>query len=166
MEEEFCRPATIADLMNLIKSLNGKGAQYILIGGYALYAHGIHRATEDIDILVPAKREAAQPIIEALMMLPDKTANELEAEWFEEGENIRLADEFVVDLILSTCQQTYDTLNKYTEVIEVDGTPITTLNIEGLLLTKQSMRDKDVMDRRSLEIILDRMNDLKSASRK
>lgn len=161
MEEEFCRPATITDLMNLIKSLNEKEAQYILIGGYALYAHGIHRATEDIDILVPAKREAAQPIIEALMMLPDKTANELEPEWFDEGENIRLADEFVVDLILSTCQQTYDTLKKYTEIIEVDGIPITTLNIEGLLLTKQSMRDKDVMDRRSLEIIMNRINESK-----
>ena len=157
MEEEFCRPATITDLMNLIKSLNGNGAQYILIGGYALYAHGIHRATEDIDILVPAKREAAPPIIAALMMLPDKTANELEPEWFDEGENIRLADEFVVDLILSTCQQTYETLKQFTEVIEVDGIPITTLNIEGLLLTKQSMRDKDVMDRKSLEIILNRM---------
>jgi predicted nucleotidyltransferase len=160
MEEEFCRPATINDLMNLIKSLNEKGAQYILIGGYALYAHGIHRATEDIDILVPTKREAAQPIIEALMMLPDKTAKELEPEWFEEGENIRLADEFVVDLILSTCQQTYDSLKKYTEIIEVDGVPITTLSIEGLLLTKQSMRDKDVMDRRSLEIILNRISEL------
>ena len=161
MEDEFCRPATINDLMNLIKSLNEKGAQYILIGGYALYAHGIHRATEDIDILVPTKREAALPIIEALMMLPDKTAKELEPEWFEEGENIRLADEFVVDLILSTCQQTYDSLKKYTEIIEVDGVPMTTLSIEGLLLTKQSMRDKDVMDRRSLEIILNRINELK-----
>jgi hypothetical protein len=159
MEEQFCRPATIVDLMNLIASLNAKGAQYILIGGYALYAHGIHRATEDIDILVPATREAARPIIQALMMLPDKTAAEIEPEWFEEGENIRLADEFVVDLILSTCQQTYDTLIKYVEILELDGVPITTLNIEGLLLTKQSMRDKDVMDRKSLEVILRRMND-------
>jgi predicted nucleotidyltransferase len=161
VEEEFCRPATIADLLNLIASLNEKGAQYILIGGYALYAHGIHRATEDIDILVPARREAAQPIIEALMMLPDKTAKELEPEWFDEGENIRLADEFMVDLVLSTCRQTYDTLKEYTEIIEVGGIPITTLAIEGLLLTKQSMRDKDVMDRKSLEIILNRMNVLK-----
>ncbi len=95
------------------------------------------------------------------MMLPDKTAAELEPEWFEEGENIRLADEFVVDLILSSCQQTYDTLNKYAEIIELNGIPITTLNIEGLLLTKQSMRDKDVTDRRSLELILRRMNELK-----
>lgn len=157
MEEEFCRPATINDLLCLIRSLNEKGAQYILIGGYALYAHGIHRATEDIDFLVPAEREAALPIIEALLVLPDKTANELEPEWFDEGENIRLADEFVVDLILSTCQQTYETLKKYTEIIEVDGVPITTLSIEGLLLTKQSMRDKDVMDRKSLENILQRL---------
>lgn len=157
MEEEYCRPATINDLLHLIRSLNEKGAQYILIGGYALYAHGIHRATEDIDILVPAKREAALPIIEALLVLPDKTANELEPEWFDEGENIRLADEFLVDLILSTCQQTYETLKKYTEIIEVDGVPITTLSIEGLLLTKQSMRDKDVMDRKSLENILQRL---------
>ncbi len=157
MEEEYCRPATINDLLHLIRSLNEKGAQYILIGGYALYAHGIHRATEDIDILVPAKREAALPIIEALLVLPDKTANELEPEWFDEGENIRLADEFVVDLILSTCQQTYETLKKYSEIIEVDGVPITTLSIEGLLLTKQSMRDKDVMDRKSLENILQRL---------
>ncbi len=126
-----------------------------------MYAHGIHRATEDIDILVPANRDAAKPIIQALMMLPDKTAAELEPEWFEEGENIRLADEFVVDLILSSCQQTYDTLNKYAEIIELNGIPITTLNIEGLLLTKQSMRDKDVTDRRSLELILRRMNELK-----
>lgn len=97
------------------------------------------------------------------MVLPDKTASELEPEWFDEGENIRLADEFVVDLILNTCQQTYDTLKKFTEIIEVNGIPITTLSIEGLLLTKQSMRDKDVMDRRSLEIILNRVNKLKEA---
>ena len=88
------------------------------------------------------------------MVLPDKTAQDIDPEWFSEGENIRLADEFVVDLILSTCQQTYDTLKKYTETIEVNGIPITTLTIEGLLLTKQSMKDKDVLDRKSLEAIV------------
>ena len=62
---------------------------------------------------------------------------------------------------MTTCHQTYDTMEKYTEIMEVDGISITTLNIEGLLLTKQSMRAKDVMDRRSLEIILNRMNELK-----
>lgn len=157
MAEEFCRPATVSDLMRMIASLNEKGAEYLLIGGYALYAHGIHRATEDIDLLVPSRKDAALPIIEALMILPDKTAKELDPEWFAEGENIRMADEFVVDLILTTGQQNYDTLIPYIETIEVDGISIRTLSLEGLLLTKQSMRDKDVMDRKTLENILTRI---------
>jgi len=159
LDQSYSRPATISDLINLIKSLNANNAQYILIGGYALYAHGIHRATEDIDILVPANNKAAIPVIDALMILPDKSAKGLDPKWFDEGDNIRLADEFVVDLVLNTCQQTYDTLEKYKEIIEVDGVPINTLSIEGLLLTKQSMREKDVMDRKFLEMILKRMNE-------
>jgi predicted nucleotidyltransferase len=157
MAEEFCRPASVTDLLQMITSLNKKGAEYLLIGGYALYAHGIHRATEDIDLLVPARRDAAFPIIEALMILPDKTAQDLDPEWFSEGENIRMADEFVVDLILNTCQQNYDTLIPYLETIVVEGVPIRTLSIEGLLLTKQSIRDKDVSDRKNLENILHRV---------
>jgi hypothetical protein len=141
----------------MIVSLNEYGAEYLLIGGYALYAHGIHRATEDIDLMVPSRKVAALPIIEALMILPDKTAKDLDPAWFDEGENIRMADEFVVDLILNTCQQNYDTLIPYLETIEVEGIPIRTLSIEGLLLTKQSLRDKDVMDRKTLEKILNRI---------
>jgi hypothetical protein len=87
-------------------------------------------------------------------MLADKTASELEPEWFVEDKKIRLADEFVVDLILNTCQQIFNSLKQYIEIIEVDEIPITTLNIEGLLLTKQNMKDEDVMDRRLLENIL------------
>lgn len=53
--EEFSRPATLEDLKSLVQALNQNGAEYLLIGGYALFAHGYHRATTDIDLLVPAK---------------------------------------------------------------------------------------------------------------
>jgi hypothetical protein len=161
MENNECRPATIDDLLLMIKSLNDKKAEYILIGGYALYAHGIHRATSDIDILVPSRKESAKPIIEALMILPDQTAKELKPEWFAEGETIRLADAFVVDLIFNASQQTYDTLKPYIETISVNDIQITTLNIKGLILSKQTMREKDVMDRKTLEIILNRISNVK-----
>jgi hypothetical protein len=35
-----------------------------------------------------------QRVKDALMILPDQAAKELEPEWFEEGENIRVADAF------------------------------------------------------------------------
>jgi hypothetical protein len=52
-DKEFSRPATSEDLKRIIKSLNDQGAEYLLIGGYALYAYGYHRATDDIDLLLP-----------------------------------------------------------------------------------------------------------------
>ena len=90
--EDYSRPASLEDLKTLIRSLNQQGADYLLIGGYALFAHGYHRATTDIDVLVPATRQAGNRIKEALVVLPDQAAREIDPSWFEEGENIRVAD--------------------------------------------------------------------------
>jgi len=58
----FSRPATFEDLKLLLRSLNDHGADYLLIGGYALAAHGYQRATTDIDVLVPATSQAGRLI--------------------------------------------------------------------------------------------------------
>lgn len=149
--EEFCRPATLDDLKTLIGTLNRHGADYLLIGGYALFAHGYHRATVDIDVLVPASIQAGENIKLALMALPDQAAKEIDPAWFGEGENIRVADAFVVDIMLNACGETYETLKQYAETIDLDGLPVRTVNLEGLLRTKQTLRDKDIADRVVLE---------------
>lgn len=149
--EDYCRPATLEDLKTLINSLNQQGADYLLIGGYALFAHGYHRATTDIDVLVPATRMAGELLKKALMVLPDQAAKDIDPGWFEEGENIRVADAFVVDIMLNACGETYETLKQYAETVDLDGIPIRTINLQGLLLTKQTTRDKDVSDRIILE---------------
>lgn len=149
--EEYCRPATLDDLKMLINSLNQQGADYLLIDGYALFAHGYHRATTDIDVLVPSTKNAGEKIKAALMVLPDQAAREIDPGWFEEGENIRVADAFVVDIMLNACGETYETLKQYAETVDLDGIPVRTINLEGLLLTKQTSREKDVSDRIILE---------------
>ena len=151
MTDIHSRPATLNDLKMLIKSLNDNGVDYLLIGGYALFAHGYQRATTDIDILVRASRQDGVKIKQALMILPDQAASELELDWFEEGENIRVADEIVVDLMFSACSHTYETLNQYAQAIDLDGIPLKTISLYGLLLTKQTVRDKDISDRLILE---------------
>ncbi len=153
--DEYSRPATLEDLKALIASLNEQGADYLLIGGYALFAHGYHRATTDIDVLVPATQEAGIKIRSALMVLPDQAAKDIDPAWFDEGENIRVADAFVVDIMLNACGETYETLKQYAETVDLDGVPVRTINLEGLLRTKQTMREKDVSDRIIIERALE-----------
>lgn len=80
----------------LLRSLDERGVDYhyLLIGGYALAAHGYQRATIDIDLLVPGNAASGQRIKDALMVLPDQAARDLEPEWFADGEDIRVADAY------------------------------------------------------------------------
>jgi len=151
MSDNYSRAATLVDLKNLLQALNAHGAEYLLIGGYALFAHGYHRATTDIDVLVPASRAAGEKIRDALMVLPDQAAREIDPAWFDEGENIRVADAFVVDIMLNANGETFQSLKQYAETLDLDGVPVHTINLEGLLRTKQTLRDKDVADRAVLE---------------
>jgi hypothetical protein len=72
MTEQTSRPATLDDLKTLLRSLNARGVDYLLIGGYALAAHGYHRATTDIDLVFPASADTGRRVKEALMLLPDR----------------------------------------------------------------------------------------------
>jgi predicted nucleotidyltransferase len=157
--QEYSRPASLTDLKVLINSLNENDVDYLLIGGYALFAHGYHRATTDIDVLVPATRDAGDKIRQALMVLPDQAAKDIDPAWFEEGENIRVADAFVVDIMLNAAGETYETLKQFAEMLDLDGIPVRTINLEGLLRTKQTMRDKDMADRIVLERALEALHD-------
>ena len=98
------------------------------------------------------------------MVLPDRAAKNLEPEWFAEGENIRVADAFIVDLLLNANGQTFDTLSHYAQTIDLDGIPVKTVSLQGLLLTKRTMRDKDVHDQilieRALDLLGNSTNDL------
>lgn len=141
-DKEFSRPATTEDLKILIRSLNKHNVLYVLIGGYALFAHGYHRATENIDILLPASEDAGISVIKALMVLPDQAAKDLKIEWFKEGKNIRLADEVIVDIMFNACGETYESLQNHIEQIDLGDLPVNTLDLEGLLKTKQTVREQ------------------------
>lgn len=149
--DEYSRPATLDDLKALVSALNAHGVDYLLIGGYALLLHGYSRTTIDIDLLVPADRATGERLRQALMILPDQAARDLDPAWFEEGETIRVADDIVVDILFNACGETYVTLADHAQTVDLDGIPVRTVDLEGLLRTKQSLRDKDVPDRRVLE---------------
>ena len=85
------------------------------------------------------------------MTLPDGVATALDPEWFAQGQTIRVADAFVVDLMFSAGGESIDTLRDHIVSVDLDGVALNTLDIEALLKTKQTSRDKDKLDRLILE---------------
>lgn len=156
-DANFARAATLDDLKRVLALLNDHNVDYLLIGGYALAAHGYLRATTDIDILVPATVESGLRVKRALLMLPQQAAEGIDVNWFADGETIRVADEFVVDVMFNACGETYETLKTELELIDLEGIPVRTVSVAGLLKTKRTMREKDVVDRLALERALEKM---------
>lgn len=148
---EAARPATVEDLKRLLAALSAEQVDYVLIGDYALHALGYQRATVDIDLLLRPEREQGERVRRALLSLPDKAAEALDPAWFDEGDTIRVADAFVVDLMFSACGESIETLRGHIVAVDLDGVAVRTLDLEGLLKTKRTARDKDRVDRVVLE---------------
>lgn len=150
---------TADPLLKLFERFQDEGVRYILVGGHAVRLNGFLRSTEDIDILLPSSIENGKRVIKALNFLP--SAAELQPEWFASGadepENIRIADELLIDLLFAANGETYDSLQAHVRTLNVDGVDIRTLDIEGLLKTKTDYRDKDLIDRKALSQILEQL---------
>lgn len=138
-------------LLHLLRRFQSEGVEYILVGGHAVRLNGFARFTEDIDILLPASAENGERVIRALSFLA--SSRELRAEWFgpaDEPENIRVADEMLIDLLFAANGQTYQSLQSHVRAVRIEGVDIRTLDIDGLLKTKTEYRDKDRIDREAL----------------
>ena len=55
------------DFSEMLSALSEAGADYMIVGAHALAAHGIPRATGDMDIWVRPSRENAARVLAALM---------------------------------------------------------------------------------------------------
>lgn len=94
-------------------------------------------------LLLRADRDQGVRVRRALMTLPDRAAEQLDPDWFAEGDTIRVADAFVIDLMFNACGESIDTLRDHIVTIEFDEVPMRTLDLAGMLKTKQTARDKD-----------------------
>ena len=140
-------------LLKLLARFRDEGVEYVLIGGQAVRLNGYLRATEDIDVLVKATRVNGERIIRALSFLD--SSKELDAQWFApdsngQVENIRVADDLLIDLLFAANGQTYESVQPHVREIEIEGTPVRALNIDGLIKTKTDYREKDVLDKQVL----------------
>lgn len=142
------------DLLRICASLNRAGARYIVIGGMAMVLHGFNRGTEDIDLLVDRTIENIARLREALSILPDNAVKEVKDTDVEDYGVVRVADEVVVDLMGSACGISFEQAESEIDWREIEGIRIPFASAALLLKTKQTVREKDEIDRLYLKRIL------------
>jgi len=153
METENANPApeprlpTLDDLLSLCRLLNEADARYIIIGGWAVIQHGLDRMTGDIDLLVDSSPENFSKIQKAMLALPDGAIREVQAGELDQYIVIRVADEFVVDLMKAACGIEYAEASQFISWMVVNGVKIPFASPELLLRLKQTYREKDAIDR-------------------
>lgn len=145
-------------LLRLLGRFRDERVEYVLVGGQAVRLNGYLRATEDVDVLVKPTRANGERVIRALNFLT--ASRELDAEWFvptADGnvENIRVADDLLVDLLFSANGETFESVQPYVRELTIEGTPVKVLNIDGLIKTKTDFREKDLLDKQVLSRIRD-----------
>lgn len=144
------------DLVFLCRRLNEAGAKYMVVGGFAIIQHGFARATEDVDLLIDVSPENFARVQTAMMALPDGAVGEVNAADFQECLVVRVADEFVVDLMRQACGIEYAEASRDVTMMRVQKVLIPFANARLLLRMKQTYRAKDETDRVFLMTLLGR----------
>jgi hypothetical protein len=126
----------------------------VLIGGFAVIAHGGARFTKDIDLLIDDAPENVARVREALAFLPDRAILDVRDSDLREYVVVRVADEIVIDLMGRACGLSYADVIQDAERRAVDDTEIVVASPATLIRTKDTMRPQDASDRAFLERML------------
>jgi hypothetical protein len=140
------------DYRDIILSLEENGVEFLIVGAYAMAAHGYPRATGDIDLWVRASRENSAKVYKALKQfgsplaaIDEATFSELDI-IFQIGVAPRR-----IDIITGVSGLDFESAYGRREKVEVEGLVMPVISIEDLIVNKESTgRDKDRLDAKTL----------------
>ena len=151
-EQSRRRAPDTADIRRVAQALQEHGVDYAVIGGIAMALHGFPRATKDIDLFLPIAPENNKRLLAALQTIPEsrKVLHELKQEWLDQGFSTAADGDISIDLLFVAAGHSFEELRPHLQMVTFDGIPIRTLDIDGMLMTKQTSRDTDIPDRERL----------------
>ncbi len=149
------RPPTIGDVRRICRALDETAARYVLIGGFAVILHGGERTTKDIDLLVDPAPDNVARLKQALSVLEDNAAADIDPDDLQRYAVVRVADEVMVDLLAAACGVTWADAMPSAQRVDLEGTTVVVADRLTLIRTKQTVRPSDAADRAWLEAVED-----------
>ena len=153
-DDRYARAPEPDDVVRICRALNEAGARYLLIGGFAVMAHGGGRFTKDIDLLVEDSPENVARVKHGLAVLADNAAAQVGNGDVREHVVVRVADEVIVDLMGRACGVSFEEAARDAEIVERAGIRIPVGSPSTLIRLKDTPRPQDALDRAFLEGVL------------
>jgi hypothetical protein len=150
--ESARRPPGAADILLVLAELDRQKVEYALLGGAAMALHGFPRMTKDIDLILPRSRANNKRLLAALDELdealhfdhrPDKKT--LDGGFSTAAEGV-----LGIDLLFVAASKTFEDYRRHIVERTIGGVRVRILDIDGMLMSKQTDRPEDVADRQRL----------------
>jgi len=141
------------DYKDMLRALVAEKAKFLLVGAYALAAHGYPRATMDIDIWVMPEPENADAVLRAIHRFGAPLHNLTKADLERDGTvfQIGIAPRRI-DIITAASGLQFERAFANSLPVEIEGIQLHIPSIEDLIRNKRaSGRTKDLADAEALE---------------
>lgn len=136
------------DFKDMLTALDDAGAEYLVVGAYALGGHGLVRATGDIDIWVRPTPENAQKVWDALAAYNAPRRNLSIDDLYADDTIYQVGlPPFRIDILTSISGVDFDSAWGKREIAKLEDYQFPILSKEDLLTNKlASGRPKDLLD--------------------
>lgn len=143
------------DFKDLLRLLNSKSVKYLLIGGYAVIAHGHPRLTNDLDVVVARDESNIERVLETLVEFGFPSVTGSPHPFSEPKSVVRMGVEPVKIEILNYLEGVrFEDAYQRRETRPVEDIRVDLISLDDLLLNKIAVgRDKDILDVKELRRI-------------
>ena len=143
------------DYRDMLQALSDEKVRFILVGAYALAAHGYPRATMDIDIWVMPSPENADAVLRALHRFGAPLHNLSKEDLQTDGTIFQIGvAPRRIDIITSASGLKFEPTYRDSIPITIEGIEVRIPSLDDLILNKKACgRTKDLADAEALESI-------------
>lgn len=137
--------------LQLLRLFLAAGVEYVVIGGYAVIAHGYPRYTGDLDILIRPTAENGRRAVAALEQFGRPPGEFEVADFVLVPHVLSFTQVSDFDLLTATPGVDFDECYAHRLVLRLGGVPVNFINLAALRKTKQATgRTKDLLDLENL----------------
>ncbi len=143
------------DYRDILHALSDEDVKFILVGAYALAAHGYPRATMDIDIWIMPSPDNAEAVLRALKNFGAPLHNLTKKDLEETGTIFQIGvAPRRIDIITEVTGLIFDNAYKNSVLVNIDGIDVHIPSMDDLIINKKATgRTKDLADAEALELL-------------